>query len=539
MRSCSFALILIALGFNLIAFAAPNSLAEVAQEYAQLRKNQSDLIPEIDGQRLVEANTWELAYETTNKPWLIYGKNTFRAWLNGAKWINENADGLNFDVDLYDRLEKIVLHGHYYKGFEVRRIQAAMESGQLSEKNGEALLLRIERGEAINFSKVDHSTLPGQFRTDPLDEFKHNGDLFLKDGTRYLTQGEIDNARNNFLLKVDETSLVKIGPNKFKGTIKYPRIKNLKKLVQQSFDQINRKLAEQKSLEEKVWDILNFRTELLTIHRSLDGNGRTIRLLADLLFLRIGLPPPATPIENDIFGDPRETYEATLKDMHRYVKTLRYFRHKPKIPSVLFHWTTKESFEWMTHQRQNFNSPPMQTIDKNSLLATQFRNLSDKQGTFTWINPLKATRGGQDKTGIEWYVKPNRTPVLVGYFMDKNARVLHLRTVDKADIESEKKIDNVDVIYHQHLEKNGLLLFHEWVILNPTVIRRWTSDPEELRPFIEKERIQIRKLGKSYSELNEHYLDAETKYSKHISSVMIDKFFSAVPMGLSCQKLFN
>lgn len=528
--------ILVTLCLGSAVAAAP--LSHLASEFAKLRQSNPDLHPELDGQRLVAASDWESAGDHGEKPWLRYGAAAFYDWMAAARWVQRDAEGLPFGLELYERLEKMVLRHHFYRGFEVRRIKAAMDSNHLNRKAGEALLERIRQGEKINFSRANHSTFAGQFRSDPLDEFSHDGESFRKDGTRYLTTKELLSARRNPLLRVREESLVRLGSGKYRGTIEYPRIKNLRTLVQQSFEKLSRNLEQANDLETKVWYILEFRTELMTIHRSLDGNGRTIRLLADLLFLRLGLPPPLSPIENDIFGNAQEIFEATLEGMQAYVKRAKHRQHMPALPPVLFHWSTEGSFKWMM-DHSKAGQAPMQTISDRSTLAIKFPGLIDKVGTHAWSNPIKATNGGPREDGtIEWYLKPNRPPVLVGYFIKPDARVTALRTTED-DRANRRTFDGVDILYHQHFDRTGILIFHDWVILNPEAVSRWTARPEELAPFVEEERQRVRRLGERYPELDNHVIEPETRYIRRKGAELVAIFFAPASGARLCHTVFS
>lgn len=447
----------------------------------------ADIILEVDARRLFTEKEWMQATFTHSKtPWDLYGREPFVQWLKGLQFINANGNGMPLGLELYDHIEKIVLEGHYYKGFEVRRIQQAAKSGKITRMQMIELLDKIDKGEKINFSGVDHSTLAGKFRWDPLDEFVHEGEFIDKLGNRYLTEEEIRAAQKNPLLKVDPKKIKKSDGLFYEGQIEYPRIKDLKKLTRNTLEIANQKLSQNPSQLDAVLIINEMYQRLITIHRSLDGNGRTLRLLRDLMFYRIGVPPPMHVTENDLFlTDEKVFFDKTVEQMHRYEKARKDYlkQTEPSRPSHLFYWSSPGTWKWMVENNPLPGFVPTQTIPRNAHITKGRSQLVDRAATFTWSNPIGAMRGGDFDDGrIELYAKPGpngEAPNLLSMKISDEAKVLRLRTHWEVLLMINAKIDysKYDLIYHEAVDLNGQVTYKEWIVLNPKVVVSYSTDP--------------------------------------------------------------
>lgn len=479
-----------------IAWASPEtSLRQIRDHYTKIRSHHA-LTPAIDGQRFIAPATWQyIVASGENQPWRVFGDHSFSNWMNTARWIQSGQTHSVQPIELYDLIEEQVMKGHYFRGYEIRRIQHAAATDSIPQAYAQTLIKKIEDGEEIYFSGTQHSELVAKYRWHPLDEFEHNGELFDERGQRYLTRDEVAAAQMNPLLKVDHRSLVDLGQGRLRGRILYPRIKDLPNLVSTAFKNYDDSTRADQSLQGQVRAILKLQRDLITIHRSLDGNGRSIRLLADALFLRLGLPPPLQPIEYEMFMSLEELFEKTLAHMERYLEVVDLALYRPTLPTVLYHWTTEDSFLWMA--TEGAKGPiPMQTISESSRLALNHPVLANQPGTHVWPNPYFSLRGGgmaqndDPDQGFEWYAKPNKKNVLIAYSIKSHARIKTLRTFTEEDrLARSTKTDfqGFDLIYHQHLNPDQTLAFHEWIILNPEIVDHWTGNAHEVIKILEKQ----------------------------------------------------
>ncbi|MBP7634813.1 Fic family protein [Candidatus Ozemobacteraceae bacterium] len=256
--------------------------------------------PLRDARRLVNRIDWESALRTMpDTPWLVYGEQTWSDWAETAAWIAADADGRQIGPELLREIHRRALAHHYFRGYEVRRIEAAAARGDVSQREVQELLSRIASGARIVFSGVDQSTLPGRYRIDPLDDFPHDGERVLPDGRRVLTAWEC-----RMLGKLRWWS-VAIPPREivrgmFVGRFLYPRGPVIEREVGAVFRRVNRELTVACTAKDVVKVVAEMTKELLAIHPFIDGNGRCVRLLGDLILRRRGLPPPVFLPENEL-----------------------------------------------------------------------------------------------------------------------------------------------------------------------------------------------------------------------------------------------
>lgn len=256
--------------------------------------------PWRDARRLVNRVDWESALRTIpDTPWLVYGEQTWNDWAETAAWIAANADGRPVGLALLREIHRRVLAHHYFRGFEIRRIEAAAARGDISVRRAQELLSRIASGTPIVFSGVDQSTLPGRFRSDPLDDFPHDGERLLPDGRRVMTAWECRMLGGLHWWNVASPPR-EIARGMFVGRYLYPRGPAIVRAVEKVFRRVNRELAGAHTAEEVVRVVAGMSKDLLAIHPFIDGNGRSVRLLGDLILRRRGLPPPVFLPENEL-----------------------------------------------------------------------------------------------------------------------------------------------------------------------------------------------------------------------------------------------
>ncbi len=283
-------------------------------------KKHLPLDPEIEILRRVNFEDWAQIPSSSRQR--LFGDESIKAWQNAKQFAEAHASDAELGPDLLKKMHLLALEGHYFAGYERRRIQHATQQGKLSASAGMKLLEEIKEGQKPLPSGTDHRSLRGVFRKDPLDAFVQNGRHVLPNGSRYFTASELAQIRKNPFLKVDEGSFKDIGEGRFTGNVHFVAPAELEKAVNSVFKTLETDLKGAKDDLAKISAIVRFRREMLTIHPFLDGNGRSIRLFADLLYLRHGFPPPLTFHENDLIISQEEDVKSTLIGMQLYLMAL-------------------------------------------------------------------------------------------------------------------------------------------------------------------------------------------------------------------------
>ncbi len=139
-------------------------------------------------------------------------------------------------------------------------------------------------------------------------------------GRRYMTEAEFQGLSKNPNLSMVPGSMTKESDGKIRAEFRYVDVAKVEATVRDVLDRTNQSIANGKSVEDKVRAIVTMQRDLLSAHPFLDGNGRTVRLLADLLYNRIGLPHPARPNERDLEMSIEEATEFVRSQM---IRTLR------------------------------------------------------------------------------------------------------------------------------------------------------------------------------------------------------------------------
>ena len=276
-------------------------------------------IPQIDAKRLINSEDWSKAILANPKePWLYYGRDTLTDWLSGLRYVNANADNLPLSSNLIKRIHQITSKHLTFHGFEGRRIRLLYDQGKISkDKFNELLRQAFKENKAV--SEFDHNKLRGQYRSSQIDQISHNGSSFDAKGSRYFTKRELEAIRQNAYMKVDESSVVKIGPDAYEARAYYHDVKHVDKAVEIVLAVAQKKIEDATSLETQVRAIIQMERDLISIHPFLDGNGRTVRLIGDLMYQRLRLPPPLRPNEADLVMSMDEAYEYTRKNMIDYI----------------------------------------------------------------------------------------------------------------------------------------------------------------------------------------------------------------------------
>ena len=238
-------------------------------------------------------------------------------WYRAMGFIGANAQGRPLSSSLLKEVHQAAFEGLPFKGFEGRRIVNRFKRGEISEEEKKRLLKQAYAGKSV--SGVDHKSLVGRYRSDPLDQILHRGSSFLTDGRRYFTAEELKQVRSNRWMTINESSVREFEPGKFFADTYFHDVKKIEQAVDQVMRETEFAFLRATTLEEKVAVIVHFQRELISIHPFLDGNGRTVRLLGDLMYVRIGLPPPYRPNEHDLEMTGEELMNYTRKNMAKYL----------------------------------------------------------------------------------------------------------------------------------------------------------------------------------------------------------------------------
>lgn len=239
-------------------------------------------------------------------------------WLGGVAYVNTNADGKPLTLDLLKELHKRSCANMAFRGFEGRRIAKRLREGEITKDEFRALLNRAYKDESV--SGIDHRTLVGELRNDPIDQLAHHGNQTDASGRRYMTETEFKGLSSNPNLTLVPGSMTNEPDGKIRAEFRYLSVEKVETRVKEILEKTNQQITSANSIDEKVRAVVTMQRDLLSAHPFLDGNGRTVRLLADLLYNRMGLPHPARPNEHDLEMPIDEAVEFVRDQMIRTLK---------------------------------------------------------------------------------------------------------------------------------------------------------------------------------------------------------------------------
>lgn len=229
-----------------------------------------------------------------------------------------NADGMPLGASLLKEIHRQVYDGLPFHGFEGRRLASRYRNGEIDKATFEKLKIEaFEKNKEL--AGVPHRSLVGRYREVEIDQIFHGGSSFLPDGTRYFTAAELKAFQENPLMQLEGAGVKEISPGKFRAKFFYHDVKKVSGAVNQVMSQADEALKNAKNAEEKVAIIVRLQRDLVSIHPFLDGNGRTIRLLGDLLYTRNGLPPGLRPNNRDLEMSAEEAQNFARKNMAEYL----------------------------------------------------------------------------------------------------------------------------------------------------------------------------------------------------------------------------
>ena len=299
-----------------------DAIARLKSAHGRVGHNSRDVVESVDARRLVNRGDWAVAQsQLGDRAHLAYSARTWDAWVRAAQYARTHAHkGLT--PDLLKRINFEAMDGLPLHGFEGRRLRLAYDQGEMTREQLKAKLADVYEKDA-NPSGVDHHTLVGKFRSDPLDEIKHAGSSYDRDIGRYFTKDELEAARQNPHMRVDAKSVKEVRPGVFEAVSYYTAPGKVPASVDKVFEALNRDLAAAQKDYDVVRAVARMQKDLVVIHPFLDGNGRSVRLLGDLILERRGLPPPLLGSEEELTKSVNELTTDMIEGMEKYVEQTR------------------------------------------------------------------------------------------------------------------------------------------------------------------------------------------------------------------------
>ena len=304
--------------------AGPLTASELSATYRS--RFQSPPIPQrtLDARRLINEEDWARALTQPSHlhtPWNFYGQQTMDDWISTAEWIARDADHRPLDASLLQAIHQRSMAHHFFVGAENRRIfEQGERLGRTREESLE-LARRVIR-ERRSVLGLDHSQFRGTFRSQSVDHLPHDGSIAL--GTnphrRAFSEAELQAVRRHPYMRVDEASITPLTiSGAHQGRAYYLSPSEVPRAVEEILGTLNRELANAHTPEEVIQAVNRMQKNLIGVHPFQDGNGRTVRLFADLIYQRKGLPPPLFPNEADLEMSETEALAFTLRGMRAYL----------------------------------------------------------------------------------------------------------------------------------------------------------------------------------------------------------------------------
>jgi hypothetical protein len=234
----------------------------------------------------------------------------------------------------------------------------------------------------------------------------------------------------------------------------------------------------------------------------------------------------------------REFQELPSKKAFDYLRSFRAQIHVPKPelaskvspPRYLFHWTDDTTLQRQAKYNPDPDRLPLRMIKDNSLLATQYPELTGKDGLFGWINPLTAM--ASDKKEIYAWREGDTPARMIAVKPKPDASVIELDTRIGSKPKHVANLADYDLIYNHVYSADGKLLFSEWIVRNPNAIESFTSDPEAIRPLMEAELKKLKTPGFHYPE-SEYFADfRDSKFWIETGEDFLKKGSKGIPESL-------
>lgn len=248
----------------------------------------------------------------------LYGKITEEDYLKAFSWVNALPSDTVVNSFLLKRIHELACQRTFFQGFEIRRIRDQIKKGRIDPKKYKSLEQRIYKHHQA-LSGFDHRTLAGAFRSMPEDQIP-----FSRFDTAADTLPKFDRKKWELVRASPYLEVRKIDRSLPDGSVyalvNYTSPERVAAEVDAVLAQVEGSLDQVKTIDEKVRAIVQMERDLISIHPFHDGNGRSIRLLRDLLYRRIGLPPPLHSFDKDLDISLEELIEIERAEMVRFLQ---------------------------------------------------------------------------------------------------------------------------------------------------------------------------------------------------------------------------
>lgn len=306
-----------------VVSSSRENLRQLREQWNMLR-----LVPqsaELESRRLISESDWELELRLgKTRPWMVYGQQTLEDWDLARAWIDEGSLSLaDLNVGLLKEIHRRACLRHGFLTYDQRRLALRLNQGEIDAGTYRAAIAQLYSQDQGVRTVSPHPELLGAYRSDPLEDYEHTGEHEFADGQRRLLAWEIQRAKNNPYFEIDQRSLKKLENGLYSGTIRYLKHNEIETAVEYEIGIVKKRLENTRDPLTQLRAILELETALLTIHPFVDGNGRTIRLVSDLLFRSIGLPPPVRSGKWDLFMTIDERVFYTIRAMNAYLELYR------------------------------------------------------------------------------------------------------------------------------------------------------------------------------------------------------------------------